>query len=48
MYPHLVPEYKKLYRIFFAPPKSYLQALEARALALCQKHHIRNRILPHA
>lgn len=47
-YPHLVPEYKKLYRIFFAPPKSYLQALEERAHALSQKHHIRNRILAHA
>lgn len=41
----LVPKYKSLFRIFFAPAKEYHQELEVRAKRLCHKHGIRNRII---
>jgi DNA repair photolyase len=44
-FPHLIPEYKKLYRIFFAPPKSYLSDLDKRAEEICAKHNLRRTIL---
>jgi DNA repair photolyase len=43
--PHLIKDYKKLYRIFFAPPKSYLADLDARATEICDKYQIRRTIL---
>ncbi len=40
-FPALVPQYKSLYRIFFAPPKTYQENLENTARKFCQKHDIR-------
>jgi DNA repair photolyase len=39
--PDLITDYKKLYRIFFAPPRSYLQDLDGRAEAICKKYGIK-------
>lgn len=44
-YPHLLPEYKKLYRTFFSPPENYLRTLEERAERICKKYQIRRSIL---
>lgn len=44
-FPALVPEYKKLYRIFFAPPHAYLKKLEEKAQRICEKYQIRRSIL---
>jgi DNA repair photolyase len=44
-YSMLIPEYKKLYRIFFSPPKSYLHDLNQRAEEICDKYQIRRSIL---
>jgi DNA repair photolyase len=46
-FPHLISEYKKLYRIYFAPNKNYLQDLDRRAAAICAKHGMRRSILMH-
>jgi len=44
-YPNLVPKYKRLYRIFFAPSKEYQKELEKRSKRLCEKYGIKNRII---
>lgn len=44
-FPHLRKDYKKLYRIFFAPSKTYLADLERKASAICNKYTIRRSIL---
>lgn len=44
-FPELVPKYKSLFRIFFAPPQKYQQELEEKARRLCNKHEIRDRIV---
>ncbi len=44
-YPDLVPKYKSLYRIFFAPPKEYQTKIEEISKRLCKKYGIRNRII---
>jgi len=44
-FPHLVPAYKKLYRIFFMPSKEYLNDLDVRASAWCEKHGMKRGIL---
>ena len=44
-FPQLVPEYKKMYRIFFSPPKDYLSGLNQRAAEICDKYQIRRSIL---
>lgn len=44
-YPELLPKYKKLYRIFFAPPKEYQNKLERKSRILCEKYGIKNRII---
>lgn len=44
-YPELVPRYRSLYRIFFAPPKEYQKELEERSKRLCDKYGIKNRII---
>ena len=44
-YPELVPKYKSLYRIFFAPSKEYQKELEERSKRLCEKYGIKNRII---
>jgi DNA repair photolyase len=44
-FPHLISEYKKLYRIFFSPPQSYITSLNDRADFLCRKHGIRRSII---
>jgi len=43
--PELVPKYKSLFRIFFAPPREYQKGLEERSKRLCEKYGIRHRIL---
>ena len=44
-YPELVPKYKSLYRIFFAPSKEYQRELEKRSIEICKKCKIKYRIL---
>jgi len=44
-HPELVPKYKSLYRIFFAPSKEYQKELEERSKRLCEKYGIKNRII---
>lgn len=44
-YPHLVKEYKRLYRIFYSPPSAYTDELNRRADRICIKHNIRRSIL---
>lgn len=44
-FPHLIPAYKKLYRIFFMPPREYVKALDERASRLCKKHGVKIGIL---
>lgn len=44
-YPELVPKYKSLYRIFFAPSKEYQKELEEKSKRLYAKYGIKNRII---
>jgi DNA repair photolyase len=44
-FPHLIRDYKSLYRIFFSPPKHYLAELEVRAEEICNKYQLRRTIL---
>ena len=44
-HPELLPKYKSLYRIFFAPSKEYQKELEERSTRLCEKYGIKNRII---
>jgi DNA repair photolyase len=44
-FPHLISEYKKLYRIFFYPPKNYLDDLNKRADVICERYGIRRSII---
>jgi len=44
-YLELVPKYKSLYRIFFAPSKEYQRELEEKSKSLCEKYGIKNRII---
>jgi len=44
-HPKLVPKYKSLYRIFFAPSKEYQKDLEEKSRRLCEKYGIKNRII---
>lgn len=44
-YPHLVQQYKSLYRIYPFPPKSYHENINSIVKRLCEKHGIRNSIL---
>ena len=44
-HPELVPNYKSLYRIFFAPSKEYQKELEEKSRRLCEKYGIKNRII---
>ncbi|MBU4268508.1 MAG: radical SAM protein [Acidobacteria bacterium] len=44
-YPELVPKYKSLYRIFFAPSKEYQKELEEKLKRLCEKYGIKNGII---
>lgn len=43
--PELVPKYKSLYRIFFAPSKEYQKKFEEKSKRLCEKYGIKNRII---
>jgi DNA repair photolyase len=43
-FPDLVPKYKRLFRIFFAPPKEYQQRLEKISRKLCNEYGIMYRI----
>jgi DNA repair photolyase len=43
-FPHLVAEYKKLYRIYFAPSRTYLDDLQQRATRICQLHGMKQSI----
>lgn len=44
-FPHLITDYKKLYKIFFSPPQGYLAALEDKAKVLSEKYGIRRTII---
>lgn len=44
-FPELVPKYKKLFRVFFAPPKSYQESLENKARELCKRYGVKYRII---
>ncbi len=44
-YPHLIPGYKKLYRIFPFPSKEYIQNIEHIVKSMCEKHNIKNSII---
>jgi DNA repair photolyase len=44
-YPHLITDYRKLYKIFYSPSPEYLKDLDARAQRLCDLHGIRRSIL---
>ncbi len=44
-FPELVPEYRSLFRIFFAPPREYQERLEAASRALCARYGVRYGIL---
>jgi DNA repair photolyase len=44
-YPHLIPEYRRLYRIFPAPSKEYQRELEEKVRGLYMKHGIKNSII---
>lgn len=44
-FPHLVTEYKKLYRVFYYPPRDYISQLDLLADELRAKHGIRKGIL---
>ena len=44
-HPELVPKYKSLYRIFFAPSKEYQKELKEKSRRLCEKYGIKNRII---
>lgn len=44
-YPELVPRYKSLFRIFFAPSKEYQRGLEGKSRMWCEKYGIKNRII---
>jgi len=44
-HPEVVPKYKSLYRIFFAPSKEYQKELEEKSRRLCEKYGIKNRII---
>jgi len=43
-HPELVPKYRSLYRIFFAPSKEYQRELEEKSRRLCKKYGIKNKI----
>lgn len=43
-YPYLVPEYKKLYRIFPMPRKDYTSEIDQKVKRLCAKHGVPNQI----
>ncbi|MBN1762124.1 MAG: radical SAM protein [Methanomicrobia archaeon] len=45
-FPELVPNYKSLFRIFYAPPKEYQNELEQRSKRLCERCGIRYGIIP--
>ncbi len=44
-YPHLLPDYEKLFRHRFQPPKEYQQKLDITAREICKKYGVRYRIL---
>ena len=44
-YPELVPKYKSLYRIFWAPSKEYQKELEEKSKRLCEKYGIKSGIV---
>jgi DNA repair photolyase len=44
-FPRLVADYKRLYRIFFYPPKDYHARLSEMVRVLCEKYNMRDRII---
>jgi DNA repair photolyase len=44
-YPHLVSQYRKLYRIFFSPPEDYTKSLNDKAERICNRYQLRRSIL---
>lgn len=44
-FPHLIADYKKLYRIFFAPAPDYIESLNQRADVICKAYGMRRSIM---
>lgn len=44
-FPELVPKYKSLFRIFYAPPKEYQNELEKTSKRLCERYAMRYKII---
>ena len=44
-FPHLIPKYKSLFRIFFSLSKEYMSELDAKADRFCVKYGIRRWII---
>ncbi len=44
-FPELVPKYKSLFRIFFAPPKEYQKELAEKSKRLCGRYGIKYGII---
>ncbi len=44
-FPELLTKYKQLYRIFFFPPKKYIEDLAKRVKGFCKEYQIRNSII---
>lgn len=44
-YPHLIPQYKKLYRIFFSPSPEYTKSIKEKGDRLCIQYQISTSII---
>ena len=44
-FPELLPRYKSLYRIFFAPPREYQRGLEERSERLCKRYGVKHGLM---
>ncbi|MDJ0269312.1 MAG: hypothetical protein NXY59_01960 [Aigarchaeota archaeon] len=44
-YPELLPKYRKLFKLFNQPPKSYQLTLERKAKIICEKYGIKHRLV---
>ncbi len=45
-FPHLLPKYKSLFRVFPMPPKQYQKNLEEKVKKICKKYGVNYKILP--
>jgi len=44
-FPELLPRYKSLYRIFFAPSREYQRGLEERSERLCKRYGVKHGLM---